>query len=263
MKFAQKDMKKILIVAGILMTLLIVGTLIYAFKPSSDSTLVRPKKGAIVEAIYGIGTVTPRNKFSFKVGQVKTIQKLYVQEGVDVKKNQLLVELADGIRVYAPFEGTVTSLPYNTGENVFQDTPIVTVEDMRDLYISANLEQQGALRVKKGLKVKLNFESIRDQNFEGQVAAVYAQKGQFIVRIEVKNLPRQILPGMTADASIEVAQKENALLIPILSVSNGKVLVERDGHKVRVDVKIGSMDNEWAEVLDDSIKETDKIVMKK
>lgn len=262
-KANQKNWKKILTIGAPVALVIIILFIVVMKKRMNDSSLVSPKRGAIAEAIYGIGTVTPRHKFSFKVGQVKTIQKLYVQEGDDVKKGQLLVELADGIHINSPFNGTVTSLPFNTGENVFQDAPIVTVEDMTDLYVSANLEQQGVLGVKKGLKVKLNFESIRDQNFEGIVDSVYAQKGQFIVRIEVKGLPKQILPGMTADASIEVSQKENALLIPILAVSNGKVLVERDGQKQRVDVKIGSIDTEWAEVLDNSILETDKVIMKK
>jgi len=262
-KTKQKNWKKILIVTASGLLILILSLTFFIRKRLQDSSLVSPKRGAIVEAIYGLGTVTPRHKFNFKVGQVKTIQKLYVQEGDDVKKGQLLVELADGIRIHAPFNGTVTSLPFNSGENVFQDTAIVTIEDMNDLYITANLEQQGVLRVKKGLQVKLNFESIRDQNFEGIVSSVFAQKGQFIVHMEVKNLPKEILPGMTADASIEVAKKENVLLIPILSVSNGKVLLKRNGKTMRADVKIGSMDNEWAEILDGSILETDQIVVKK
>lgn len=261
-KVQSKQNRLWVIAIGLVVFIGLTGLLI--FRQSSGGTQkINPKKGPIVEAIYAIGTVTPRHQFHFKVGQVKTIQNLLVQEGQPVKKGQLLTTLADGIQVHAPFEGTVTSLPFNPGENVFQDVPIVVVEDLKDLYILATLEQQGALRVKKGLSVSLNFESFRDKVFSGIVSSIYPQKGQFMVRIEVKDLSPEILPGMTADLSIEIAKKDEALLIPILAINAGKVLIERNGKKQKVDVKIGSTDNEWAEILGDNLHLDDTILMKK
>jgi multidrug efflux pump subunit AcrA (membrane-fusion protein) len=253
------------IVIGALILLALAGVLfVFLTKQASGgSQKITVKKGPIIEAIYGIGTVTSNHSFHFKVGQVKTVQKLFITEGDNVKKGQLLVELADGIRVLSPFDGTVTSLPFTEGENVFQDAPILVVEDLRDRYVLVSLEQQGALRVKKGLQVKLNFESFRDKNFSGVVKSIYPQKGQFTVRVEVQDLPLEILPGMTADSSILVAEKDLVLLIPVLAVNNGKVLVERNGKQEKVAVKMGTMDNEWVEIVDDSLHEGDTVIMKK
>lgn len=221
------------------------------------------KNGPIKESIYGIGTVVARDRFQFKVGQVTTALRIFVKEGQKVEKGQALLELAGPVRISSPMDGTVVNLPYNSGENVFPDTPAITVENLQDRYVTATLEQQGALRVRKGLSVRISFESIRDQNFRGEVEAVYPSKGQFLVRIKVDNLPPEILPGMTGDTSIEVSQKENALLVPSLAVNQGKVLIERDGKRKKVDVQIGSMDAEWAEVLSGDLQPTDTILLRR
>ncbi len=230
---------------------------------NSDIIKIQPKKGPIVEAIYSLGTVTARHQFHFKVGVPKTIQKLYIGEGQAVIKGQNLVLLSDGIVIRSPFAGTVTQLPFSEGENVFSDTYIISVENMKDLYLQATLEQQGALRVKKGLPVQLSFETIREQKFQGIVSSVYPQKGQFIVRIEVANLPAEILPGMTADLAIEISRHENALLIPVAAISSGFVIIERNGRREKIPVTVGSMDNEWAEITSNNIQLTDEVIIKK
>ncbi len=235
----------------------------YVLLSNNQSEIIHPRRGPIVEAIYGLATATARNKFSFKVGLTKTVQKVHVTEGQLVQKGQALMELSDGMKIYAPFAGTVTSLPYNAGENVFSDFPVVIVEDLTDQYMIANLEQQGAIRVKKGMQVKMSFETIREKTYSGVVKTVFPQKGQFVVHIESKEIPNDILPGMTADVSIIVSTKENATLVPIKAIKAGTLQIRRDGHTQKLNLKIGAMDSEWAEVLSDNLKESDEIVMSK
>jgi len=43
----------------------------------------------------------------------------------------------------------------------------------------------------------------------------------------VDQLPPEILPGMTTDVAIEVAQKEKALLVPVRAINSGHVLVQK------------------------------------
>lgn len=244
-------------------TSLLVVVFVFYQRNISGVKKVSPKTGPIVEAIYGIGTVTPRHQFQFKVGQVSTVSEQFVQEGQEVKKGQPLLQLTGSVRISSPLDGTVVSLPYSVGENVFPDTPVVMVENIVDRYVLASLEQQGALRVKKGLAVKLNFETIRNQDFKGVVESIYPHKGQFLVRINVEKLPLEILPGMTADVSIEISKKDKALLIPLLAVNQGTVLIERQGQRKKISIKIGSTDSDWAEILDGDIQESDFVILRK
>jgi hypothetical protein len=68
---------------------------------------------------------------------------------------------------------------------------------------------------------------------------------------------------MTADVSIEVSKKASTTLVPILAVQQGKILIERQGKKQKLDIKIGASDSEWAEVLEPELFETDLVVLKK
>lgn len=227
------------------------------------TVIVKPKIGAITEVIYGLGTVESYHKFNFKPGVGKTLNELFVQEGQKVSKGTKLLRFEDGPTVISPFEGTVLSIPYNMGENVFADRTVITVEDLEKLYIESHLDQVASLRVKKGMKARISFENLRNELIEGQVTTLYPSQGQFIAKIEVKQLPKEILPGMTADVAIEVASKEKALIIPIKAISNKSITLVRAGEKQKHEVKLGIMDQEWVEEISGEIKESDEIIVKK
>lgn len=252
----------------ILYSLVLIGVLttlaVFLFlRKERSSELISPKRGPIVEAVYGIGTVTARNHFSFRLGVATTAVKTFVHEGSSVKKGQALIQISPELTIRTPFDGTVTVFTPNEGENIFPDQTIVTVENLKDRYILATIDQQSALRVKKEMPVALHFETIQGQIFTGRVETIYPSKGQFMVWIEAAHLPESVLPGMTADASIQVAERQNVLLVPVLSIQQGKLLLERNGKREKVDVKIGVTDSEWAEIVEGDVRETDLVVKKK
>lgn len=255
-------MKKFSIIFTIII-LTLVGTLVFINQKNKQYDLISPKIGPINEAIYGLGTVKSDEKFSFKIAVPKTIKNIFVHEGDEVKRGQKILQFNDDMTVFSPFEGTVFNLPYHVGENVFTDRPVVEIENANKLYVEALLDQQSSMRVKKSYSVRISFEDIQNQFFKGIVDSLYHSNGQFIARVNIPELPKEILPGMTADVAIEVAQKNQALLIPVRSVQLGYVLIERMGKREKIPIKLGIMDQEWAEVVSDNIKATDLILLKK
>jgi multidrug efflux pump subunit AcrA (membrane-fusion protein) len=135
--------------------------------------------------------------------------------------------------------------------------------DVRDRYVSVTLEQEAALRVRKGQRVRLSFESLRGIRLNGTLRTIFPRQGQFIINIDVPELPPEVLPGMTADVAIEVDGKENALLVPLASVHNGWITLIREGKRMKVEVEIGSVDGEWAEITSDNVLESDEVVRDK
>lgn len=243
---------------------LAIAFIIFKWNQNKQSTvLVKPKVGPIKEVIYGLGTVESYYKFNFKPGVGKTLNEIYVQEGQKVSKGTKLLRFEDGPTVVSPFAGTVLSIPYNMGENVFADRTVITVQDLDHLYIESHLDQVASLRVRKGMKAKISFENLRNEVIDGEVTTLYPSQGQFIAKVEVQKLPNEILPGMTADVAIEVAQKDNALIIPVKAISNKSITLVRDGEKIKHEVKLGVMDQEWVEETSNQIKTTDFIMVKK
>lgn len=230
---------------------------------SRGETLSDPiAKGAIVESVYGIGTVTATRSFQLKLGVTSTIRRLFVKEGDQVKRDQRLVDL-DGVLFSAPFDGTITLLPFKVGETVFPQSVVLSIVDLQDRYALVTLEQQAALRVRRGQKAKLSFDSLRAESYDGQVEAIYSNDNNFLVRIGIASLPPQILPGMTADVAIGITEKRDALIIPVAAIDAGKVYVKRGIGTTTVTVKTGIVDGAMAEIVSGELQEGERLVIRK
>lgn len=244
------------------MGLFVAAAAAFLFFRKGEYEIVIPKWGPIVEAVYGIGTVTPSHIYQVKYGVAATLEEIYVREGDLVKAKAPLMRI-DRRVIAAPFEGTVTAIPFNVGENVFAGTPLLTLTDLKQLYLQVSLEQQGALRVKAGQNVQISFDSLRGMKIAGRVRTIYPNADQFLARVEVSNLPAEILPGMTADVAIEVDKKDHVQLIPIQAVSSGKIMVRQGGRRKKLDIKVGNIDGQWAEVLSPELPSETEILLQK
>ncbi len=231
---------------------------------SFDSPLTDPiHKSSFVESVYGIGIVAANRTFAFKAGVTSTIESLFVKEGEAVKKGDKLVMLENDLIITAPFDGTVTALPFKSEENVFPQAVVVEVVDLLDRYLIVSLEQRAALRVRKGQTARLSFDGLREETFEGSVDSIYSSADDFLVRVDIAKLPAQILPGMTADTAIGINERHNVLLIPLTAVVDNRVDVQRNGRKIRVEVKTGLRDTVMAEVIAGDIQEGDRLFIRK
>lgn len=252
--------KKTAFIAGGILLVLILGIGAWIYQSQTLPT-AQVRRGAIQEAIYGLGTVRSSQIFEYKHGVTSHIRKIYVTEGQNVKKGDSLLLTEGSSVVQAPFEGTVTSLPFHEDENIFPQVVLVRLENLKTRYIEVNLEQQGVLRVRPGLKARMSFENLRGETYMGNVESLYPLAGQFIVRINSSQLPDEILPGMTVDVAIEVQTKENVLLVPVAALNNGQITIKRNGRKQKLSLKVGLIDGEWAEVLTGDIQESDDVIL--
>lgn len=244
-------------VVSVVLLILVVATIsvLRSIRLRSEGTLTEPiHRGVIAETVYGIGTVTANRSYQLKPGLTSTIAAVYVKEGDRVRKGDRLLDL-DRVTFRAPFDGTVTYLPNKVGETVFASAAVLQLVDLSDRYLLVSLEQQGALKIRPNQKVRVSFDSIRQQSYEGKVVSIYSQNSNFFARIDVANMPSEILPGMTADVAIVVRERANALVVPVAAVDQGQVWVA-GSLKIpsAVKVKIGIIDSEWAEIVEEDGK---------
>jgi membrane fusion protein, macrolide-specific efflux system len=252
--------RKLLVIIAIVVIALAAG-IFYGRYTQVD--LIDVKRGNIQEAIYGLGKVKSNQIYELKPGVTGSILDIYVREGDRVTKGQKLLRFDDRGIATAPFDGTVTSLPFHISENVFPQTVVLRIEDLKDLYIEVALEQQGALRVKPKQIASISLESLRGVTMTGIIESVFPKDDQFMVRVKAAMFPPEVIPGMTADIAITVGEKKDVLLVPLGSVSNGRLTVFRDRKKLKLAVKIGAVDGDWAEVLEGDIKADDQVVLPK
>lgn len=259
MKKPPLTKKKSLLVLIVLIVL--AGLLFFVWRSQSASETVSPRRGDIVEAIYALGKVKSRHQYDLTVGVFSTVQKVYVREGDPVEKDSPLVKFVDSGIFKSPFSGVITLLGVEEGESAPPSVVLLRVDDLKDRYVEVSLEQQGALRVQVGQKAEIVFESIRGEKLQGRVSKLYSKNDEFLAHIEVDGLMPNVLPGMTADVAITVGNRKNALLIPVRAISNGQVIVLRDGKRTKLPVKIGAIDGQMAEIIEGSLLESDQLVI--
>lgn len=256
----MKKTTKLFIAFAVIVVITLVFYFVRLYLQNKNFTRIKPRAGTITEAIYGLGKVRSNHRFEVKLGILSTIKKIYVREGDLITKNQRLVDLDSGVTISSPIAGTVTLVSADDGETVLPQIPLIRVEDLHDRYLELSLEQDGILRIRKGQTALVSFEALRGEVLSGTVSALFPKEDEFIAHVEINNLKENILPGMTADVSVEVGQV-NGLLIPIKAVKNGFVSVQRNKRIEKIKIEIGLSDNLSVEVKGDSIKPDDQILV--
>ena len=231
------------------------------FLSSCQKKTVFPIKGDIVEAVYGLGTVESELKFVAKSAITNYVREFFVTEGEDVVKGQKLYTTDQGAIIYSPFDGRVSEILVSTNENLFPQTKILSVFNLKKLYVTVSLEQQAIMRIRPNLIAEVSFEFFRNKKLEGKITSIYPTENQFMAKVELSKWPEGVLPGMTADVAIEIGKKENVTLVPTRAIVNGHIIYKRDGKKHKQAVEVGLVDLENVEIISPELKLSDEIIL--
>ncbi len=128
--------------------------------------------------------------------------------------------------IYAPFNGKIAKKFVSSKEVVGAGKRVLSILDLKDLYVLDLLEETKMKGIGKGCEVKIHIDAL-DKDFEGYVskilpasAATFAlvprdiSSGEFTklaqrfyVRIRFKEMPKGVLVGMSGEVDIKRCQK--------------------------------------------------------
>jgi HlyD family secretion protein len=118
-----------------------------------------------------------------------------------------------------PLTGVVLSKNVEPGDYVAAGTPVVTVGDLRNVWVRAYVEETDLGRVKVGQPVTVTTDTFPGRRYRGTLSFISPQaeftpktvqtkkervKLVYRVKIDIPNPDRELLPGMPADGSIRV-----------------------------------------------------------
>ncbi len=145
-----------------------------------------------------------------------------------VKQNEAALELAqvnlDHCRITAPVTGIVISRNVDVGQTVaasLQAPTIFTIaQDLTEMQVDTNVSEADVGRVAVGQDATFTVDAFPQTTFRGKVTEIrnapitIQNVVTYDVVIQVKNPDLKLRPGMTANASILVAHKDNIPRIP-------------------------------------------------
>lgn len=163
--------------------------------------------------------------------------------------------------IRAPFAGVITAVYTNIGEQAAG--PVIEMIDINSLALRLRVDEQDVAALTIGQPVLLTLEAWPNDEIEGELAyiapAARSDAGTALVTYEVDvRLGETALPvrdGMTANANLITAQKEDVLLVANQAITADRSrgtytvnLIAETGVEI-VPVTIGLRDGRYTEIL--------------
>lgn len=126
--------------------------------------------------------------------------------------------------IFSPMDGVVISRAVDVGQTVAASlnapTLFTLAQDLRQMRIEAQISEADVGGVEEGQTVNFTVDAYPARTFTGRVSQVrfepVTNQGvvNYIAIVDVDNGDLKLRPGMTANASVTTAKRENALRLP-------------------------------------------------
>ena len=220
-------------------------------------------------AAVGTATSTASGTFTYKEEETVTAQvsgevsSIRVSEGDQVSSGQTLIVLTsddlddslqsaseslrnaeislenqyenlDDYTITSPIKGTIVDKNYNAGETTEANQVLCTIYDLSYLTMTLSVDELDIASIEVGQSVSIVADAVEDTTYTGTVTKVSvagtssgsATTYPVTIRIDETD---GLLPGMSVDATIELASAEDVLAIPSAALNRGNtVLVTAD-----------------------------------
>ena len=137
--------------------------------------------------------------------------------------------------IKSPTEGTISSLTSRAGERVvgtsqFAGTEVMRIADLSNMEARVNVNENDVVNVKVGDQARISIDAYPDRKIAGVVreiastaktnnAGTQEEVTNFEVKIRISDKSVQLRPGMSATADVETNTVQNAVAVPIQSVT--------------------------------------------
>ena len=137
--------------------------------------------------------------------------------------------------IYSPADGTISSLISRVGERVvgtsqFAGTEMMRIANLANMEAVVNVNENDVPNVHLGQSARISVDAYPDRVIRGivrEIASTATTKNagsqeevtNFEVKIRIPDRSIQLRPGMSTTADIETATVQNAVVVPIQSVT--------------------------------------------
>ena len=164
--------------------------------------------------------------------------------------NEIKKQIGDTV-LYSPMDGIVTKKNIELGENAVANASVLTVSSLGEPFVQLDVPESDIVDVKIGQKAMITFDALpSDEELAGEVfeiepaSTVISDVVYYKIKIKLAKLDERLKIGMSADADINTAEKNNVVMAPIRAVKNdnGQEYVEilkSDNITEKINVKTG------------------------
>lgn len=170
---------------------------------------------------------------------------------------ELRINLANTV-IVSPVDGFIAQRHVDPGAWVSQNAPVVSVVDISNLRLVANIIEKDLRMVNTGDPAIVEVDAFPGEKFSGRIARVSPILDPATrtarMEIEIPNADFRLKPGMYAKVSLQVERRDNALVVPKVALvtsegTRGVFQATPDNRAEFRPVTVGLEDQEKAEIL--------------
>jgi len=170
-------------------------------------------------------SVLKRDKAQFEAQAIAQAQ--VDSDAADLKSKRALADqqraIIDKKTIRAPFAGRLGITTVNPGQYLNPGDKIVTLQTIDPVYVDFNLPQKSVGQLQVGQVVNVTSDGFAGTVFPGKINAINPKVDtatrNVVVEATLPNPKRQLLPGMFANAAVDVGDKKHYLTLPQTAVT--------------------------------------------
>ncbi|SMD09099.1 efflux RND transporter periplasmic adaptor subunit [Sporomusa malonica] len=161
--------------------------------------------------------------------------------------------------VTAPVSGVVANKTAVIGQVVGAGAPLMSVENIGQVYAVVNVEQKDLGAIGQGMAAEITVDAYPDKVFAGKIqiinpAAVVANR-MYKTKIKIDNSQALLKPGMFVKVSIVTGKPALVLAVPQAAIFQKQgiyqVYVLENGKAIRRQVEVGAVLGDFVEIKTD------------
>jgi macrolide-specific efflux system membrane fusion protein len=218
---------------------------------------VQVQKGDLEVKVTATGSVKPYNRVEIKPPIPGRVEEVLVQEGDQVKKDQVLAQMSSTDRaalmdaaraqgpetvkrweeaykmapLLAPLDGTIIVQNVEPGQTVTTADPVVVLSDR--LIVEALVDETDLASISLGQKTEIQLDAYPKEIFLGKVYHIKYEStlvnnvNVYAVDVLPEKIPPAFRSGMTANVTFIIKEKKDVLLVPSEAVAAWPRKVQR------------------------------------
>ena len=216
--------------------------------------------GSISNSLSFTGTMQLIDSATYTASSDCKVKEIYVAEGDRVRKGDKLMRLSGGETIEAEFDGTVSTIEVEKGDEVKAEATLITVADFDNMVVSVRVGESNIGQVSVGQSCRVTVASagktfdstiskIDHVSYSGNNVAYYTTK----VLVDTSEA-EGIWPGMQATVTIPLEEAQNVTVLKMDALStarNNTAYVykeDENGEMVEVTVTVGVSNGNYVEI---------------
>lgn len=208
---------------------------------------------------------TKRLNYQLASNQLKLLQSRYnrtkneLQTAVKQAQNnyQTAAITTKDFTVDSKINGKVYALYKEPGEIVTTMEPLATIGSAKRFIIELLVDEVDIVRIALDQEVLIHLDAYEDAIFKGKISKIFPKKDErnqtFTVEAIFIDQPKVLYPGLSGEANIIIAKRDNVLTLPKAYLIDDNKVKTDDGFII---VKTGLQNMDYIEILSGISKDT-------